>query len=100
MKKLLLLFTFFILTISLTFAQNNSRAKKDADLAYTGKRYDSYGKPLDKKKQNKQKVKKDEVYEGDMKNKAYPIGMDKEKRKKKSNYKGKKKKKGCNCPGK
>jgi hypothetical protein len=100
MKKLLLLIAFLLFTISLTFAQSSSRSKRDADMAYNGKVYDSYGKPLDKKKQSKKKVKKDEVFEGDMKKKAYPIGMDKEKRKKKSNYKGKKRKKGCNCPGK
>jgi len=99
MKKIVLLFALLIFSLTSTLAQSNSRASKNKDVAYTGKVYDSYGKPVDNKKQNKQKVKTSEAFDGDMKNKSYPIGMDRDKGKKKSNYKGKKKKKGCNCPG-
>jgi hypothetical protein len=99
MKKLVLLVTLLIFGFTAVLAQSTSRSSKNSDLAYTGKRFDSYGKPLEKKKQNKRKLKTSEAFDGDMKNKSYPIGIDKDKRKKKSNYKGKKRKKGCNCPG-
>lgn len=81
-------------------AQKASSRNNKTDDIYTGKRFNSYGKALEKQNKPNKKVNKDDVFYGDAKKKAYPIGMQKDRTKKrKSNFKGKKRKKDCNCPG-
>ena len=107
MKNLLLLLSFLSFLTFASYAQSADSRRNKVDEAYTGKRFDSYGKPLEKKRQNKKrKANKDDVFWGDASKKAYPIGMEKDKKKKRKKARkarkakrGKKGKKSCDCPG-
>lgn len=100
MKNVLLILSFSFLFGFASLAQSADTRKSSADEVYTGKRYDSFGKPLQKQNKRKAKVdKRDKVFWGDASNKSYPIGMDKDKRKKKKGKKGRKGRKSCDCPG-
>lgn len=104
MKNLLLLLSFSFLFIFASQAQSADTRRNTVDEVYTGKRFDSYGKPLKKQNKRKPKVnKEDKVFWGDASNKSYPIGMDKDRKKKKKAKRGKKGRrkgrKSCDCPG-